>query len=224
MRPDQCKDRTAPWACVRIWRAGGGGGAVDRWRDACRGGADAFRRCASRHRSAGRRPDRMAARQAIGVLPRDVFDDPRGQVRWKCGLDAAFDLVRLRDLSCRGSRPRQGGDLVLSGRQSGNRAARHRALLCFRHVAVAGGRPDRRDRGVAAQRHRQDHVRGGEGDCDRELRVDCGIRGAAGLDQGRQLYARIAGKPADARIARCHAPRSRRPRASHDDQASRSRP
>ena len=52
---------------------------------------------------------------------------------------------------------------------------------------------------LAAQRHRQDHVRGGEGDRDRELRPDRGVRRAAGLDQGRRLYSRAAGAAADGR-------------------------
>ncbi len=38
-------------------------------------------------------------------------------------------LLCLRHLSRRGPRPRQGGDLVLSGREPGNRAARHRAVV-----------------------------------------------------------------------------------------------
>ena len=56
-------------------------------------------------------------------------------------------------------------------------------------VAVA----DRRDLRLAAQRHRQDHVRGGEGHRDRQLRPDRGVRRPAGLDQGRRFHARAAG-------------------------------
>ena len=56
-------------------------------------------------------------------------------------------------------------------------------------VAVA----DRRDRRLAAQRHRQDHVRGRKGHRDRQLRADRGVRRPAGLDQGRRIYARAAG-------------------------------
>ena len=48
------------------------------------------------------------------------------------------DLLCLRHLSRRRPRPRQGGDLVLSGRQPGDRAARHRAVVCLGAAAVAG--------------------------------------------------------------------------------------
>ena len=51
---------------------------------------------------------------------------------------------------------------------------------------------------LAAQRHRQDHVRRGEGDRDRKLRPDRGVRRPAGLDQGRRFHARAAGAAAGA--------------------------
>ena len=48
------------------------------------------------------------------------------------------DLLCLRHFPRRRPRPRQGGDLVLSGRQPGNRAARHRVVVCLGADAVAG--------------------------------------------------------------------------------------
>ena len=47
---------------------------------------------------------------------------------------------------------------------------------------------------LAAQLHRQDDVLRGEGDRDRKLRPDRGLRRPAGLDQGRRVHARAAGE------------------------------
>ena len=44
----------------------------------------------------------------------------------------------LRRFPCRGPRPRQGGDLLLPGRQRGDLEARHHALFCLRAAAGAG--------------------------------------------------------------------------------------
>ena len=52
------------------------------------------------------------------------------------------DFLCLRHLSRRRPRPRQGGDLVLSRRQRGNRAARHRAVVRLGAAAGAGGGGD----------------------------------------------------------------------------------
>ena len=52
------------------------------------------------------------------------------------------------------------------------------------------------DRRLAAQRHRQNHVRRRTGHRDRQLRPDRGVRRAAGLDQGRRFHARAAGTAA----------------------------
>jgi hypothetical protein len=97
--------------------------------------------------------------------------------------------------SRRRARSRQGGDLVLSGRQPGDRAPRHRAVVCIRADAVAGRGGDRRDLRLAAQRHRENHVRGRKGDRDRKLHADRGLRRPAGLDQGRRIHSRAAGAP-----------------------------
>ena len=47
---------------------------------------------------------------------------------------------------------------------------------------------------LAAHLHRQDDVLRGEGDRDRKLCPDRGLRRPAGLDQGRRFYARAAGE------------------------------
>ena len=53
-------------------------------------GAEPVRRpAAGRRRAAGRRHRRLAAGEAVGILPRDVGDHPRRQVRRQRGLDAA---------------------------------------------------------------------------------------------------------------------------------------
>ena len=54
---------------------------------------------------------------------------------------------------------------------------------------------------LAALLHRQDDVLRGEGDRDRKLCPDRGVRRPAGLDQGRRFYARAAGEagPRDGR-------------------------
>ena len=114
--------------------------AVARWRVACccwrkiRSAARGRRR----RRAAGRRHRRLAAGKAVGILSRDFRDHPRREVRRLGGLDAARDLLCLRHLPRRRPRPRQGGDLVLSGRQPGNRAARHRAVVRLGAAAGAG--------------------------------------------------------------------------------------
>ena len=129
---------------TRAWRDGL---APRSWpRDAARRRCDdpalaqtAVRRAdARRRRTPGRRHRRLDPRQAIGILPRDVRDHPRRQVRRHRGLDAARDFLRLRHLPRRRSRPRQGGDLVLPRRQRGDRAARHRAVVRLGADAVAG--------------------------------------------------------------------------------------
>src|SRR5256885_4617677 len=56
---------------------------------------------------------RMDFGKAVGILPRDVLDHPRREIRRLGGLDAAYDLVCVRDFPCRRPRPWQGGDLVL---------------------------------------------------------------------------------------------------------------
>ena len=62
---------------------------------------------------------------------------------------------------------------------------------------------DRRHLGLAAQRHRQNHVRRRARHRDRELRADRGVRRPAGLDQGRRIFSRAAGAaPAPAMAAR----------------------
>ena len=127
------------------------------------------------------------------------IDHPRRQIRWLGGLDAARDLLCLRHLPRRRPRPWQGGDLVLSRRQPGDRAARHRAVVRLGADAVAGRGGDCRNLRLAAQRDRQNHVQCRKGDRDRQLRPDRGVRRQAGLDQGRRLYRCAAGAAAGAR-------------------------
>ncbi len=176
-----------------------GGHDLDaRQRCPCLAGADPVWRSAPERRAAGRRHCRMAAVKTIGILSRDVRDHSRREVRRLSGVDAARHFVCLRHLSRRRPGPRQGGDLVLSGRQSGDRAARHRAVVRLRADAVAGGGRDCRDLRLAAQRHRQNHVRRREGDRNCQLRPDRGFRRPAGLDQGRRIHPRAAGAAAGA--------------------------
>ena len=52
--------------------------------------------------------------------------------------------------------------------------------------------------GLAAQRHRQNHVRRRARHRDRKLRADRGVRRPAGLDQGRRIFSRAAGAAAGA--------------------------
>src|SRR5436305_999320 len=79
-------------------------------------------------RCADRRRGRLAVGQAIRILPRDIGDHPRGEIRRQRGVEPACDLVRLRDFSRRRPGPRQGGDFLLPGCERRNRAARDRAV------------------------------------------------------------------------------------------------
>src|SRR5437660_927177 len=87
----------------------------------------------------------------------------------------------------RPTRPRQGGDLLLSDRQPGDLAARRRALVRFRHGAGARRGRHRRHRGGAARRDAQHPVHRRLGDRSRELQFDHRRGRAAAVGQGPRL-------------------------------------
>ena len=95
-----------------------------------------------------RRRPRLAALPAGFLQSRPNFigccrAHPRRQGGRQCRLHPARHLFSLWRVPCRGTGPRQGGHLVLSGGQQRDLAARHCALVCIRHSA-----------GVERNRHR----------------------------------------------------------------------
>ena len=226
-------------------RRGGGCCPGARRRHACPDGADAVRRAeVGRRRAAGRRHHRLDPGQAIGILPRDVRDHPRREVRrqrrsGRCSaISFAYGIFHAAG-------PGHGKAVISSYLVANEETARRGIVLSFASalmqslVAVA----DRRDLRLAAQRHRQDHVQRRTSHRDRELRADRGVRRPAGLDQGRRFHARAAdaATPVPAMRGRRRiimattmimhittiiitTMASSRPRASHHDHASRPRP
>ena len=148
----------------------------------------AVRRASRARRRRRRRHDRLDVRQAGRVLPALVAHHPRRQDRRHRGVDAVRPLVRLRHLPCRRSRPRQGGDLVLHGRQRGDLAARRRAVVRLGAAAGAGRGRDRRHRGGAAPRHRAARCATPSLHRDRQLRADRADRPAAVWVKGRAFW------------------------------------
>src|ERR1700730_19038440 len=80
------------------WRRGRGYDAGVRHPRPSPDGPESLRRSAPTRRTASWRHRRMAARKTIGILPRDVLDHPRGEIRWLGGLDPARDLLCLWNL------------------------------------------------------------------------------------------------------------------------------
>ena len=179
---------------ARLIVAGGGHPAGGR-RRRHRAGADrTVRRAAAAERAAarGRRRARLDFRQAGGILSRALGRDSRRQGRRHRGLDPVRHRLPLRHLPRGRSRPRQGGDLVLRGRQRGDLEARRGAVVRLRDVAGDGRGGDRGHCGGDAQRHRADHEQRGALDRDRELRAHHSDRRAPALGERPRVPARAA--------------------------------
>ncbi len=163
-----------------------------RWRGACAAGAESVRRAARGASRRGGIVGWLLAKQS------EFYREMSATIRAaKSDGSAVWTLLAI-SFACgifHAAGPGHGKAVISSYMVANRETARRGVVLSFASalmqslVAVA----DRRRLRLAAQRDREDDVRGGEGDRDRQLRADRGVRRPAGLGQGRRLLPRAAG-------------------------------
>ncbi len=151
---------------------------------------------------AGRRRGRLDPRQAGRVLQAVLRPDPRRQGRRQRRLEPVRPVVPLRHLSRRRSRSRQGGDLVLRGRQRGDLEARRGAVVRVGAAAGAGRGGDRGRRGRAPERDRRDDEPCRQHHRDSQLRAHHPHRAAIAVGERARLHHGAADAPSSRRSRR----------------------